>query len=650
MTEISSAEQYFIELTNRARLDPLGEAYRLGIDLNDGLAPGTLSGEVMQVLSPNEYLSLSSEGHSTWMLDNDVFSHTGIGGSTSTDRMIASGYALEGSWMTAENLAFVGTTGTIDLDAAILEQHIGLFLSAGHRVNTLNPGLDEIGLAQIEGPYTYDGTDYNTSMLTVNFGRSGTDSYLTGVAYSDYDGDDFYSIGEGRAGVGFSIGGAEALTAAAGGYGLSTSPAGNTPVQINDNGNLLEVGVDFSHGNVKLDLVNGTLIMSSADMVLGANAVSAGLLGAEGLSLTGNAARNDLHGNTGDNLIDGGDGSDWLYGEGGHDRIIGGGGNDVIEGGDGMDRLWGDSGNDRLDGGNDDDVLMGGYGDDTIIGGIGRDTATYVGNANLRIDLGTNQAQNTGQGVDTLISIENIGSGEGNDTLLGNEEINVLLANGGHDFIQGNGGSDRIHGGDGDDRLYGDAGNDILRGDAGNDILMGGQGRDVLDGGAGMDTAIFSGTMRVNVDLVAGTSDDGGGVDTLISIENVGTAAGNDSLIGDDGANRFWANGGDDFLAGGGGDDLLVGGDGADVFHFELHDGNDVIRDFVAGEDFLSLGESFDDIFASTADAQAFLDQYASYSEAGAYLTFGEDSSIFFVGLEPGSGDLEMAMADYFLL
>lgn len=36
---ISAAEQLLIELINRARLDPLAEAQRLGIDLNAGLAP-----------------------------------------------------------------------------------------------------------------------------------------------------------------------------------------------------------------------------------------------------------------------------------------------------------------------------------------------------------------------------------------------------------------------------------------------------------------------------------------------------------------------------------------------------------------------------------------------------------------------------------
>src|SRR5215217_3300694 len=39
----SNAEQYLVELINRARSDPAAEAARYGIDLNEGLRPGTLS-------------------------------------------------------------------------------------------------------------------------------------------------------------------------------------------------------------------------------------------------------------------------------------------------------------------------------------------------------------------------------------------------------------------------------------------------------------------------------------------------------------------------------------------------------------------------------------------------------------------------------
>ncbi len=44
-------EQYLLELINRGRLDPPAEAARYGIDLNQGLAPGTITTEPKQPLA-----------------------------------------------------------------------------------------------------------------------------------------------------------------------------------------------------------------------------------------------------------------------------------------------------------------------------------------------------------------------------------------------------------------------------------------------------------------------------------------------------------------------------------------------------------------------------------------------------------------------
>ena len=41
---LSASEQLLIEMINRARLDPEGEAALFGIDLNQGLSTGTLDG------------------------------------------------------------------------------------------------------------------------------------------------------------------------------------------------------------------------------------------------------------------------------------------------------------------------------------------------------------------------------------------------------------------------------------------------------------------------------------------------------------------------------------------------------------------------------------------------------------------------------
>lgn len=53
---LSAAEQYAIELINRARLDPAAEALRYGVALNAGLSAGTISNDALYVLAPNTEL------------------------------------------------------------------------------------------------------------------------------------------------------------------------------------------------------------------------------------------------------------------------------------------------------------------------------------------------------------------------------------------------------------------------------------------------------------------------------------------------------------------------------------------------------------------------------------------------------------------
>src|SRR5262245_55053283 len=197
MAELTAHEQLLLELINRARLDPVGEATRYGIDLNQGLAPGTISGTPKPPLAPNANLATAAQNHSQWMLDTDNFSHTGAGGSDPGDRMIGAGYLFSGSWSWGENISWRGTTGTLNLTNNILSHHEGLFESPGHRENMLDGGFREIGVGVRTGVFQ----GYNASMTTEDFARSGTGQFVTGVAYFDANGDKFYSIGEGRGGV-----------------------------------------------------------------------------------------------------------------------------------------------------------------------------------------------------------------------------------------------------------------------------------------------------------------------------------------------------------------------------------------------------------------------------------------------------------------
>ncbi len=345
---LTANEQYFLELVNRARLDPLAEAARFGIDLNEGLAAGTLNGTVKQVLAPNALLDAAAEAHAAWMLQADVFSHTGVSNSNPQDRMLSAGYVFNGSWTYGENISWLGSSGALDIAAAIAQHHQNLFLSHGHRENILNNAFREVGIAQATGTFTYNGRDWNSSMAAQDFAKSGTAVFVTGAVYSDSDNDDFYSIGEGVSGTRFTVNGASATSQAAGGYALAITAALAT-VTVLQGGQTSVVQMDLTTGNGKLDLVDGDQFFTSASLQLMSGVGKATLLGVGALNLTGNAAANILTGNSGYNRLDGGDSGD------------------ILKGGLGNDRLFGGAGDDRLVGGGHKDIMKGGAGADSFV-------------------------------------------------------------------------------------------------------------------------------------------------------------------------------------------------------------------------------------------------------------------------------------------
>ena len=122
-------------------------------------------------------------------------------------------------------------------------------------------------------------------------------------------------------------------------------------------------------------------------------------------------------------------------------------------------------------------------------------------------------------------------------------------------------------------RIGGDEGNDYLRGTRENDLILGFDGNDLLKGGKG-DDAIFGGDGR---DCLKGNR-------------------GDDTIEGGAGRDHVMGNWGDDVLNGGTGRDFLRGGYGDDTFIFEAGSGQDVIKDFVNGNDLIELaGFGFDD-------------------------------------------------------
>lgn len=376
-------EQYLLELINRARLDPLAELARYNaavasgqyggaalVALDDGLAPGSITGTARQVLAGNAALAAAAAGHSQYMLATDQFDHSGIGNGTPVSRAQDQGYA--GSYV-GENLAWSGTTGTVNPLTSIENHQFGLFRSAGHRSNIFLGTYSEIGLGREIGVFTTT-RDWNASMLTEVFADIGTNRLLTGVVYRDLDGNDFYGVDEGRGGIAVSVaGGGAGSSAVAGGYAVQVN-AGVQTVTIG----AVTVRLTFGNDNIKLDLVDGTRVFASGDMTLLSGATEGRLLGIAGLSLQGGAAAEVLVGNRGANAIDGGARDDEVRGGEGNDSITGGKGEDTLRGDAGDDRLDGGRGHDRIEGGDGNDRLDGAAGDDTLTGGAGSDRFLYA--------------------------------------------------------------------------------------------------------------------------------------------------------------------------------------------------------------------------------------------------------------------------------
>ncbi|MFO7900670.1 MAG: SdrD B-like domain-containing protein [Planctomycetota bacterium] len=274
-------DQYMLELVNRARANPTAEVVRFSDpalwdgdpDLNESLAPNQISTAPKQPLAFNLYLIDAARDHSQWLLDHNAFSHTGAGGSSPGDRMEAAGYTFEGNWGWAENIGWKGTTGTVDVTQFVYEIEGNLFgdagyPGAGHRENLLAPDMREIGIGAVEGVFTDDGTDYNSVMVTQDFAYAGTDNFLTGVVYTDGDGDEFYSPGEGLGGVTVSAvrwsDGAtyNTTTWSTGGYTVASIPAGTYDVTASGGGfgPATAYGVAVGSQNVKQDFTGAAEI------------------------------------------------------------------------------------------------------------------------------------------------------------------------------------------------------------------------------------------------------------------------------------------------------------------------------------------------------------------------------------------------------
>lgn len=238
-----------------------------------------------------------------------------------------------------------------------------------------------------------------------------------------------------------------------------------------------------------------------------------------------------------------------------------------------------------------------GDGNDTVTGG-GEDNHIVTGRGNDSIDAG--------DGNDTVDAADDddfVDGGDGNDSIDGGGGTDTIDGGDGDDYIFGDWGADSLEGGDGDDTLLGDSAFDTLEGGDGNDSMVGGTGADLLDGDDDNDTILGN----TGVDTIYG----GGGDDSISSgngADFVDAGSGDDWVIGRTGEDSINGGSGDDSLYGSAGIDTILGGLGDDYISggsaWDLlygNSGNDTIEGNF-GSDYVSGGEGEDSILGGTGD------------------------------------------------
>lgn len=225
----TAAEQYVLELINRARANPTAEGTRLGIDINANLSSGETA-TPKPPLAMNKILLGTSRAHSTDMYTRKFFAHTNPDGKDPFQRMTAAGYAFNSA---GENIATSSSATAAALEDTLMIDK-GL-IPAGHRANLLDTGnsvFREIGVGYFSGPTPITGSTSGANgfkdFITQDFGTTSTGPFVLGVVYSDTNNNNFYDIGEGLAGVTITpdSGNFSAVTGSAGAYAFPVGTSG----------------------------------------------------------------------------------------------------------------------------------------------------------------------------------------------------------------------------------------------------------------------------------------------------------------------------------------------------------------------------------------------------------------------------------------
>ena len=263
----TASEQYWLELTNRARANPLAEAARFGINLNEGLPGGTISSTPKQPLAFNPYLAGAARTHAQHNLNVDYLTHYGAGGIDLKAQFQNAGYTWVWPYKGMQNIAWVHQTADPSTGPDYFQQILFVDTVAsnrGHRTTIMDGSLDEVGMGIGYGNFAGN----NAQLGVMDFAYSnthGSDVFLTGVVFTDgVNRNSFYTPGEGMGGVTITARRSDGATFStqtwgAGGYTLRL---GQGTYTITASGGGLASAVSRSNvyvgnDNVKVDFIAG---------------------------------------------------------------------------------------------------------------------------------------------------------------------------------------------------------------------------------------------------------------------------------------------------------------------------------------------------------------------------------------------------------
>jgi Ca2+-binding RTX toxin-like protein len=289
--------------------------------------------------------------------------------------------------------------------------------------------------------------------------------------------------------------------------------------------------------------------------------------------------------------VDGGAGNDTILGSNGNDTLLGGDGNDFIDGNQGNDTAFLGAGNDvfQWDPGDGSDIVEGGDGTDTLLfnGSAGAEEFEVLANGER-----ARFTRNLGNIVMDVNDVEKI-----NVNALGNTDKITVNDLSGTDVTEIN------------IDLAGTLGGTAGDGQADTVIRNATNGDDVIGVmGGGSSVSVVGLSAQVNVSNAEGANDSlvingGGGNDDITATTlpagviklTLDGGAGDDRILGSQGADTLLGGAADDFLFGDDGNDLARMGAGDDVFQWNPGDDNDTVEGEAGFDTLLFFGANIDE-------------------------------------------------------